>query len=178
MPAIKNIPIPKLSKDECTLLTNAVNDIEYAWLHGGNHSLKALQIIDDTLRKAYQLDDETYERLSMISEWDSKSPPTLDLQYDPAAQWEISGVVDNVDAENGEITFWFDGFDRLQTTPIVPMMPGWLLRSEATFRTSIPRACVNQHSLANNTSWGFFYPQDYAYLDEEEAFAELFETLN
>lgn len=178
MKAIREIPFPNLSNNECLLLTSAVSDIEQAWLRGEDPPPNVLQIIDDTLRKAYQLDDETYKRLSLISGWDSKSLPTLDLQFDSTAQWEISGIVDNVDAENGEITFWFDGFDELQTLPIVPVMPGWLLRPEVAFRTSVPRACFHQRSLANNTSWGFFYPQDYAYLTEEEAFAELLETLN
>ncbi len=100
------------------------------------------------------------------------------MQVDPAAQWVITGVVDSVDAENGQITLWLDGFDTLQTVPIVPVMPGWLLRPEAAFRTSIPRSCARQRTLANNTAWGFFYPQEYAYLSEEEAFAELVQLLD
>lgn len=177
MRAIRKLPFPELSRDECILLINAVRDIERAWLSGQEQPTGALQIIDDTLRKAYQLEDEVYERLSLIAKWDSEAPITLDLQFDHTAKWEVSGVVDEVDAENGEITFWLDGFDDLQIVPIVPVMPGWLLRPEVAFRTSIPRSCVNQHSLSNNTSWGFFYPQDYAYLNEEDAFVELLATL-
>ena len=176
--AIHRIPFPALSEEECTLLTKAVREIESAWSRGQNQPAHAVQVIDDILRKAYQLDDETYERLSLIARWDSESLPTLDMQVDPAAQWVITGVVDSVDAENGQITLWLDGFDTLQTVPIVPVMPGWLLRPEAAFRTSIPRSCARQRTLANNTSWGFFYPQEYAYLSEEEAFAELVQLLD
>jgi hypothetical protein len=114
----------------------------------------------------------------LIVNWDSEAPPTLDALFDPAAQWIITGIVDSVDAENGEITLWLDGFDVLQAVPIVPVMPGWLLRPEAAFRTSIPRSRVRQRNLANNTSWGFFYPQEYSYLSEEEAFAELLQVLD
>lgn len=178
MRAVHRIPFPPLSEEECTLLTNAVREIESAWTRVEDQPVNALQIIDDTLRKAYQLDDETYERLSLIARWDSESLPTLDMQVDPAAQWVITGVVDSVDAENGQITLWLDGFDTLQTVPIVPVMPGWLLRPEAAFRTSISRSCVRQRALANNTAWGFFYPQEYAYLSEEEAFAELVQLLD
>lgn len=178
MRAIKTIPFPDLSSDDCIILTKAVNDIENAWIHGEDYPPYALQTIDDVLRKAYRLDIETYERLSLIAEWDLKSPATLDLQFNSAAKWGISGVVDNIDAENGKITLWFDGFDELQAVPIVPVMPGWLLRPEIAFRTSVPRACIDKRSLENNISWGFFYPQDYAYLNEEEAFAELLETLS
>lgn len=176
--AIYRIPFPPLSEEECTRLTKAVREIENAWSHGEDRPVSALQTIDDTLRKAYQLDDETYERLSLIARWDSESLPTLDMQVDPAAQWVITGVVDSVDAENGQITLWLDGFDTLQTVPIVSVMPGWLLRPEAAFRTSIPRSCVRQRALANNTAWGFFYPQEYAYLSEVEAFAELLHVLD
>ncbi len=96
----------------------------------------------------------------------------------PKRMWIITGVVDSVDAENGQITLWLDGFDTLQTVPVVPVMPGWLLRPEAAFRTSIPRSCVRQRALANNITWGFFYPQEYAHLSEEEAYAELVRLLD
>jgi hypothetical protein len=160
MRAIRKIPFPELSEAECTLLTRAVLEIESAWSRGEDHPAGALQMIDNTLRKAYRLDDKTYERLTLVANWDSESLPTLDAPFDPAAQWIITGIVDSVDAENGEITLWLDGFDVLQAVPIVPVMPGWLLRPEAAFRTSIPRSRVRQRNLANNTSWGFFYPQE------------------
>lgn len=178
IPALRRLPIPKLKTSECKVLEKAVLDIEAAFASGYDRPKDATQRIDDILRKAYQLDDETYERLSLIAEWDTRSPSTLDLQFDPKAQWEISGVVDDVDAENGQITLWLNGFDELQTVPIVPIMPGWLLRPEVAFRTSIPRACVDQRYLAGNASWGFFYPQDYTYLNEEELFDQLVETLS
>ncbi len=68
MRAIDKIPFPPLSEEEYTLLTEAVREIESAWSRGQNQPAHAVQVIDDILRKAYQLDDETYERLSLM--WD------------------------------------------------------------------------------------------------------------
>ncbi|MBK9049365.1 MAG: hypothetical protein IPL78_00130 [Chloroflexi bacterium] len=87
-------------------------------------------------------------------------------------------MVDSVDALQGEITFWLNGFDELQTVPIVPVMPGWLLRPEVEFRTAIPRACMKKRSLANNTSWGFFHPQVFSYYSEDQLIEELAKVLS
>ena len=92
-------------------------------------------------------------------------------------QWKINGVVDKVDLKNNQITFWLDGFDELQTAPIVPAMPDWLLQPEIAFSTNISRTFLNQGSLVNNMSWGFFYPQDYAHLSEEDLLIKLREIL-
>lgn len=176
MRAIRSIPFPtKLSesKKDCNLITQAVLEIEKAWVNGQAPPQESWHTIDTILRAAYDLDDETYNRLATIGAWDVDSPLTLDQQFDANARWHISGVVDSLDVENGTITLWMDGFDDLQTVPIVPVMPGWLLRPETNFRTSIPRACVRRRTLNNNTSWGFFYPQDYTYLNEEELFDQL-----
>lgn len=178
MKAVESIPFPILTEADCIALTNAVRAIEKTWLQGKKHHSSALQIIDDVLREAYQLDDETYNQLTLIAEWDEVERETLDAQLDPEAQWEISGVVDDIDTERDEITLWLDGFNELQAVPIVPVMPGWLLRPDTAFRTSIPRASLKRRSLSGNTSWGFFSPQDYSYLTEEEALTELLKILS
>lgn len=178
-PTVKKIPVPNLEGEQIKTLENAVIAIENAFNKGEKPSQNENDKIDAVLQRAYELSDSTFERLKLLANWRRSSRITLEnTNWEENPNWKISGVVDHVDAEKGKITFWFDGFDELQTVPIVPVMPGWLLRSEVAFRTSIPRSCVNQLTLANNTSWGFFYPQDYAYLDEDEAFAELLETLS
>jgi hypothetical protein len=174
MRAIRSIPFPvNLSGTDCAQITKAVLEIEQAWTNKIPSSQTSWQTIDTILRAAYDLDDETYNRLAMVEAWDANSPTTLDQQFDANARWHISGVVDSLDVESGTITLWVDGFGDLQTVPIIPVMPGWLLRPETNFRTSIPRACVRRRSLKNNTSWGYFYPQDYTYLSEEELFDQL-----
>lgn len=94
------------------------------------------------------------------------------------AKWLISGVVDNVDTKNGQITFWFDGFNELQMVTIAPIMPEWLFEKGASFRTKIPRAYVSQRDLTGNTSWGTFCKQENVHLSEEELLVLLAETLN
>ena len=86
-------------------------------------------------------------------------------EFNINATWKIHGNVDAVDTTNGTITLWFDGFDELQTVPIVPIMPKWLLEPEVWFYTSIPRDCVRTGSLENNTAWGFFELEKDEYLD-------------
>jgi hypothetical protein len=84
--------------------------------------------------------------------------------------------VDSIDAENGTITLWISDFDELQTVPISPHMPGWLLRPNTAFRTSIPRQCVRERNLGD-VYLEKFSPQDYTYLDEGEIFEELAKVL-
>ena len=86
-------------------------------------------------------------------------------EFDINANWKIHGIVDAVDVANGTITLWLDGFDELQTAPIVPIMPKWLLEPEVWFYTSIPRNCARVGSLENNTAWGFFELEKDEHLD-------------
>ncbi|MCI0691510.1 SAM-dependent methyltransferase [candidate division KSB1 bacterium] len=172
--SVDTIPFPQnLTRKNCQILTDAVRAIE----NNQERPQKATDAIDRVLKAAYQLDDEIFERLRLIAEWDTKPQITLDKQPDPDAKWQTSGVVDSVDAQNGIITLWLSDFDELQTVPISSSMPGWLLRPDVAFRTSIPRACVRQHSLSK-ASWGHFYPQDYTYRGEEELFGELTDILS
>lgn len=176
---VETMPFPaNLTREDCQMLTEAVGKIEEAAKQKLARPAESTQVIDCVLKRAYQLDDETFQRLVAVAEWGTNPcPTTLDTQPDPAAKWETTGVVDKVDAEKGTITLWMSDFDELQVVPISPVMPGWLLRSEAAFRTTIPRACVRQHSL-KNVSWGKFYPQDYTYLTEEELFNGLRDILS
>lgn len=179
--AIKTIPFPKdLSESDCQMLTEAVKQLEKAARLNKNAAVEVTQAIDTILRKAYHLDDATFERLRKVIEWDEQPQITLDLEPDRAiTDWVISGVVDSINAEQGIITLWMEGFHELQTVQIVSAMPGWMLRSGAAFRTKIPHKFVKQGSIDRDTiDWGIFQPQPYSYLNEEELFEELGKLLH
>ena len=176
MPALRNIPFPTLRKKDCEILTEAVLNIEESIEKNGKPSDDAYLQIDKVLKDAYRLCDEEYERIQSIYEWDTKPMTTIDKLPNMDAKWKTTGVVDSIDAENGTITLWISDFDELQTVPISPSMPGWLLRPEVAFRTCIPRENVRKRSLGN-VYLGKFRPQDYTYLNEEEIFGKLAKVL-
>jgi len=175
--ALKSIPFPPLSKKDCKILTEAVLEIEKSTITNGKPSDDACSRIDEVLRTAYDLRDEEYDRIQSIYEWDTNPKITMDKLPDMEAKWKTTGVVDSIDAENGTITLWMSDFDELQTVPISPSMPGWLLRPDAAFRTCIPRESVRKRSLGN-VYLGKFRPQDYTYLNEKEIFGKLEKVLS
>lgn len=175
------IPFPKaLSVEDCQILTQAVLQLEAAAYANQPEPTEATQTIDFILKRAYRLDDETFTRLRLVKEWDSKPHITLDLQPNSAeANWLLSGIVHNVDVSNGTITLWMSGFSDLQTVQIMPSMPGWMFRPGAAFRTKIPRKYVKYGIIDGDANgWGTFFPQTYAYMTEEELFAELADILH
>ena len=176
MRAVKSIPLPSLSKKDCDILTEAVLEIEESIVKNGKPSDDAYSKIDKVLKAAYELRDEEYDRIQFIYEWDTNPMITMDRLPNAEAKWKTTGVVDSIDAENGTITLWISDFDELQTVPISPSMPGWLLRPEAAFRTCIPRESVRKRSLGN-VYLGKFRPQDYTYLNEEEILGKLSKVL-
>ncbi|MFL5660407.1 MAG: class I SAM-dependent DNA methyltransferase [Ktedonobacteraceae bacterium] len=179
--AVNTIPIPKdLSKEDCRDLTELVRIIEEATSANKPIPLIVIQAMDTILKAAYHLDEVTFERLRKITEWNSKSEITLDIQPDrDKANWLLSGIVDSINAEEGTITFWLEDFAELQTVQIVPSMPGWMLRVNATFRTKIPREYIRQGYIAKDAvKWNIFHPQPYAYMSEEELLEELTNVLH
>ena len=177
MRAMKNLPFPYLNEVDCKELTQAVCEIETAVKKSEDYPIEARQSIDRILKAAYQLEDEEFERLRLIYEWDDNPQITIDKQPEPDMRWKTTGVVESIDPEKETITLWISDFDELQTVPISPSMPGWLLRPEAAFRTVIPRACVRKRKLGN-ILLGKFYPQDYTYLTEDELFEKLTDLLS
>lgn len=173
--AMDTIPFPKyLSKHDCQMLTQAVQEIEEAVLHNLEAPTNTVRMIDTILKRAYHLDDTTFERLRKVAEWDSKPQLTLDIQPNAAnADWMLSGIVKSVQAEEGTLTLWMEGFHDLQTVQIVPSMPGWILRSGAAFRTKIPALYLDNDRIdPDNVDWGQFRPQPYTYMSEEELLTE------
>ena len=105
---IDNIPIPReLSDEDCQVLTNAVSTLEKAAQKGHSLSPAALQAqdeIDAVLKKAYHLDDSTFQRLRQVTQWMDRYYITLDAQPDlNKTNWFTSGVVERVDAVHGQI---------------------------------------------------------------------------
>ena len=68
--------------------------------------------------------------------------------------WIASGVVERVDRAAGTVTLWM-GWPDLQTTPIVPAMPRWLLYSGVSFTVAIPRRCEDEQTLDGVEWWPF-----------------------
>lgn len=171
---IDAIPVPRdLSIDDYRSLTKAVQEIELA--ANANQPLpeEAVHSIDFILRRAYDLDDATYARIRAISEWDERPQITLDPQPDRSvANYVVSGIVEDVQAEQGVLSLWISGFDDVQTVPIDPLMPGWMLRPETPFRVKIPFANKRKRSL-DGVVWNSFAPQQHTYQDENELVQEL-----
>lgn len=179
--AINTIPFPStLSEKDCNALTAAVREIEEEASDDKDAPLAATQRIDSILQGAYHLDDATFERLRKISEWDRNPESTLDTEPDrEKANWFLSGIVDSVNAEQGTITMWMEGFHELQTVQIVSSMPGWMLRPGAAFRTKIPDGYVDAGRIdPNAVDWDIFRPQPYIYMTEEELLEELSNLLH
>ena len=169
---LRRLPIPILSSDECKTIEQAVLLLENP-MTSPELCQESQKIIDEILVRAYQLTPEVNQRLIEIIQWEKKHVVTADdLEK---KRWNLCGAVEAVDSESGKITLWLRGFDELQIVPIAPSMPGWLLRPNATFCTTIPRHLADVKYLGEFQEWGIFYPQEYAYMDEEELLESLFE---
>lgn len=176
---IGEIPIPKeLSAKDCQVLTDAVLIMEDAaqtkqWTSPVVRY--ARDEIDSILRKAYHLDDSTFQRLRQVMQWLDRSYITLDMQPDlNKANWFTSGIVESINAAHSQIQLWIDGFDNIQTVHIVPSMPGWMLRPGAAFLTKFPREFRRQRKIdPENIDWAYFQPQPYMYMSEEELLTEI-----
>jgi len=171
---VKSIPFPnRLSDIDKERLSAAADVFQSAELMHTSTFESAQKTVDSILRAAYDLDDATYARLRAISEWDEHPQITLDPQPDRSvADYVISGIVEEVQDEKGVVSLWISGFDDVQTVPIDPLMPGWMLRPETPFRAKIPFVNKRKRSL-EGVVWNSFTPQQHTYQDEEELVQEL-----
>lgn len=173
--AIETIPFPTtLTIDDCEALTIAVKRLE------GNNDfdIEALDLIDNILKRAYKLDESTFNHLREITKWDSKTSIVYDEQPNRMnANRFVSGYVESVDARQNAIKLRLQGLKGLQRVRITPSMPGWLLRPEVEFYTKLPFDYVEQERIPfENIDWDTFYPQTYTYMSEDElmnSFAKL-----
>jgi len=170
---LDNIPFPRsLVHDTkaCSSLAVAMQKVETASLNGQT-DLKAEKQIDDVLKIAFGLNETTWQRLLEVYEWNSgTSRPITSVEWGVSnqADWIVQGAVLDVHAECEEITFWLNSFNKPQTVPIVPAMPGWLLRPDAKFIAKVPATEVRNGKLSGNF-WGRFEPEHFTYLDRTEA---------
>ncbi len=174
--ALETIPFPSnLSEDDCKALIDIVRELENLAFANKPVLAEITQLIDDIFKKAYRLDEGTFNRLRKITEWDYDPLTTLDLQSDrKRVNWTLSGVVKSVNLEQATITLWLEGFDELQTVQIVPSMPGWMLRPDAAFSTRIFDEYLENDNIGQAViDWNTFIPQSYTYLSGEELFAKL-----
>lgn len=164
---LEYLPFPLgLTGQDCLELTEAVHNLETSGSVGSPVWEEAGSVIDAVLQKAYQLHENTLERLRLVMHWDQSELSTLDPRPESSgARWRIHGEVESVDANENAITLWLDGIPGLQTVRIDPSMPGWMLRPGAAFRTTVPKDCALHNDL-RKVVWGKFSPQPYTYLDE------------
>jgi len=171
--SLDNVPFPKsLAQDTkaCFSLAVALEKIEMASL-SGQIDLKAEKQIDNILKAAYGLNEATWQRLLEVYEWDSASSAKIKVAEEGVshqADWFVQGSVLDVHAEREEITFWLNSFSKPQTVPIVPAMPGWLLRPDAKFIGKVPATEVHSRKLTGKF-WGCFQPEHYTYLNLTES---------
>lgn len=173
-----NVSIPKsLLSDRllATRLKTLILRVERA-ASGGRTETDAEREIDGILRAAYGITDESvWERLCAVYQWDKvgDNTPSFDQPSSAAsADWSVEGAVEAVDVAQGTLTLWVSGFDDLQTVPLCPQFPGWMLRVGAKFRTMVPSLEARKGQL-NGDVWGVIEPANYTYLSIEEMTADL-----
>ncbi len=171
---LDTMPFPKAllsSPSDGQKLVDAYCRIERA-AQTGEINDSAEKEADEILRRAYGLEDgHIWERLTTVYQWDSigNSGISLDaLDGGHSSDWIVQGAVSQINAAQGEITFLLNSFDKPQTVPIVPTMPGWLLRPEVKFISKVPAAEVRTGKLTGKF-FGYFQPEQYTYLERTEA---------
>jgi hypothetical protein len=171
---VDTMPFPKSllsSSSEQKKLITAFLRIERAAQKGQSDN-SAERETDAILRRAYGLDNEQiWRRLSAIYQWDTIG--NLAISFDEPvvsnqADWIVQGAVLDVHPEREEITFWLNSFNKPQIVPIVPAMPGWLLRPDVKFISKVPTAETRSGKLTGKF-WGRFEPEQFTYLDRTEA---------
>jgi hypothetical protein len=153
----------------CSSLTTALQKVEATALQGQT-DLKAEKQIDDILKAAFGINELIWQRLLGVYEWSAAcGEASADKSsVSDQADWVVQGAVLDVHAESEEITFWLNSFDKPQTVPIVPAMPGWLLRPDVKFISKVPTAQIRRGKLTGKF-WGRFEPEQFTYLERTEA---------
>lgn len=171
--AIEQIPFPAaLTSEAISELTAAVRTIEGLQAKSAA-STAAWKGIDRVLQNAYGITDTVLSRLRYVAAFSGKSGPAVEVPANRESQWLTEGVVEAVSAADRSLTLWLNGFDELQTVPIQPHMPAWLLREGATFRTSVSDLAWQAGDLAGDPWLGRFDVGAYPYLDDDEVLDRL-----
>lgn len=172
-PAIEQIPFPAaLTADAISELTAAVRTIESVQAKSAA-AAAAWTEIDRVLQEAYGIADPVLSRLRHVAAFSGKRAPVIDVPANRESQWLTEGIVEAVSAAGRSVTLWLNGFDELQTVPIQPHMPAWLLREGATFRTAVSDRAWQAGDLAVDPWLGRFDVGAYPYLDDDEVLDRL-----
>ena len=175
---LSKVPVPKVLLSDLGIakkLKTLLLRVERAAIDGRTET-DAEREMDGILRAAYGITDESvWERLCAVYRWDEigDSAPSFDRPSSVAsADWSVEGAVEAVDVAQGTLTLWVSGFDELQTVPLCPQFPGWMLRVGAKFRTMVPSLEARKGRLTGE-AWGVIEPANYTYLSIEEMTADL-----
>lgn len=165
--ALETLPFPNgLTIEDCNELTLLVEHLESKVVP----ELEAFRQMDTILKRAYGLDEVTFEHLREITTWNGKTQIIYDRHPDyERANCFVSGRVESVEAQQNTIRLRIKGIKGIQRVRITPSMPGWFLRPGIEFYTKIPRTYVDQEQIDfENSDWDTFHPQMYTYMSETE----------
>jgi hypothetical protein len=171
--SLDNVPFPQsLVQDSkaCLFLTAALQKVEAAAFKGQT-DLRAEKQIDDTLKAAFGINELIWQRLLEVYGWSAATggrASTEESGVSNRADWIVQGAVLAVHPERDQITIWLNSFNKAQTVPIVPAMPGWLLRPDVKFISKVPTA-ETRNGVLTGKFWGHFEPEQFTYLDRTEA---------
>lgn len=182
---LKQLPFPSFNQTQIDNLVALVWEIEnLKQAAKRNQELIRVKIteIDSLIFEAYNLNFEqqqqikqwmTYHHERPGLEWKdfnwgmiSPSAPTSEYPWWHSI-WRFVAEVEEVDAENQQISLWMEHDDSVVTVDIPSNMPGWTLRKGVAFRASIPE----EQSYPDDYSsldWLKFEALDFGYLSEDE----------
>ncbi len=164
---LENIPVPHLSEEENRIIVETIHQIEAA-AQQDIQSQEYQQVLDFVFKKAYQLDDQTFQKLRFVREWDRRSKEIeRPIPENPKDLIPISGRVEVIQPEKQIISLWFDGIQGGYTIPIVDSMPGWMLRPGAAFDAEVSYPMLQKGDW-EKLQWRNIRSKEYTYLTEEE----------
>ncbi|MBI4673067.1 MAG: SAM-dependent DNA methyltransferase [Chloroflexi bacterium] len=173
---LESIPFPHLTPNDSQRLTNAVKQIEDA-IQKGKDTTRYHRLMDELLLHAYGLSELQFRRLRSVMEWDKRTQKIIaHKRPSPEGLFRVTGQVDQVNADQGHITLWFDGIPGTHTVPIVDSMPGWMLRAGSAFRAEVSYEAL-RHENWRQLKWWNIRPKEYNYLAEDEVLLRLTEEL-
>ncbi len=164
---IKDIPFPHLSKEDSQKIKEAVIEIEKA-AEIGKEDQDAHKTIDEILKRAYQLDDDTLNLLRTVMKWENTPRIKEHEDEKDATSWyKVRGQVDGVNGDVETITLWFEAFSGLYTLPITPEIPGWMMRPGTSFVAEVSYDELKQKNW-HRLKWRNIKPKNFTYLSEDE----------
>lgn len=165
---LDNIPVPKLSENDCRLIEQNMRFIEESASRNEPYD-EAQEIIDKILKQAYGLDEQTFKLLRSVMNWEPSHENDIEREVPPS--WDkiirVSGFVQEVNPLVETMTVLFDGIDGIFSFPIDKEVPGWMLRKGAAFTADISYDTFQSGELEDVQWWNIKH-KEYTYLNEEE----------